>query len=394
MSPRSLVGRIRRGLASSRFVTDALVAATVAVVAAGGDLFADHAPVRVWLFDIALVVPLLGRRRWPVGVFLAVSAVAFVQWIVGAPANGDFAVLVALYSVGAHEQRRWLVAMAAGIAEIGAILAALRWAPPGATLKAFVLLTGTATAAWVIGVYTRTRRAYLASVLDRAATAERDRDQQAQIAVAAERTRIAREMHDIVAHSLSVMIALNDGAAAALRTAPGEAREAVQQASTVGRQALAEMHRLLAVLRADSVAGLAPLPGDAQLDDLITRVRSAGLTVELVVTGRPWASAPGAQLAVHRIVQEALTNVLKHAPGASQVVVTLRYSDSDIDIEVVNDDRDVRTPRRSSTGGLGLTGMRERASVYGGQVQSGPERDGGWRVATRLHLLEQDALPA
>lgn len=390
----SAAGRVQHGLRTHPLLADVLVAAAVATVAVAGDVFADHAPSRVWP-DVALAGPLLLRRRWPAEVFLTVAAIALVQWISDTPANGDFALLVALYGVGAHERRRWTVGVAAVIAEIGVVLATFRWAPPGEALQLFVLLTGTVTAAWVVGVYMRTRRAYLASVLDRAATAERDRDQQSRIAVAGERARIAREMHDVVAHSLSVMIALNDGAAATVLTEPKEARDVMQQASTVGRQALGEMRRLLGVLRddgaTDNAADLAPQPGDAQLEDLIARVRSAGLPVELVVTGRPHLSAPGAQLAVHRIVQESLTNVLKHAPGASQAVVTLRYSTSGIDVEVVNDDRGPLTPHRAPKAGHGLTGMRERAAVYGGLVHSGRPPQGGWRIATHLNLDEPDS---
>lgn len=390
MTAETTARRVRRGLGAHPLIVDTLVAAAVGIFAAGGDVFADHAPSSVWLFDIALTVPLLARRRWPVGVFLVVSAIALLQWIVGRPVNGDLAVLVALYGVGAHAPRRWMVWVAAVIAQIGAILAALRWAPPGTTLRALILLTGTVTAAWVIGVYLRTRRAYLSSVLDRAATAERDRDQQAQIAVAGERARIAREMHDVVAHSLSVMIALTDGAAATMPTAPEDARQALGQATTVGRQALGEMHRLLGVLRDDGAAELAPQPGEAELDDLVARVRSAGLAVELVVSGQPHASPPGAQLAVHRIVQESLTNVLKHAPGASRVVVSLDYGPAEIGVEIVNDDRSPLPRSGPLRAGHGLTGMRERAAVYGGSVQAGRPPNGGWRVAARLHLTEPE----
>lgn len=391
MTRGSLTRTVRSRLSAHPLAVDTLVALAVGIFSAGGDVFADHAPGRVWFFDIALAVPLLARRRWPAGVFLAVAAIALVQWIVGRPVNGDLAVLVALYTVGAHERRRWTVGAAAVIAEIGVVLAAARWAPPGTTLRALILLTGTATAAWVIGIYVRTRRAYLTSVLERASTAERERDQQAQIAVAAERARIAREMHDVVAHSLSVMIALTDGAAATVPTASQEAREVLGQASTVGRQALGEMHRLLGVLRDGEAAELAPQPGTADLDDLVAGVRSAGLAVELVVSGEPGSSPPGAQLAVHRIVRESLTNVLKHAPGASRVTVRLDYGPAEIGVEILNDDGRPPTRSRASSTGHGLTGMRERAAVYGGSVQAGQPPQGGWRVATRLHLTDPDA---
>lgn len=373
---------------------DILLALLLATVSVGVDVFGpEHAtPAHSWLFDLALTLPLLVRRRWPAGVFLTISAIAFLQWGTGSLVRGDLAVLVALYAVGAHERRRWFVGVAAGIAEIGVLLAVLRWAPPGQKLNGFILLTGTVTAAWVIGAYVRTRRAYLASVLDRAATAERERDHQAQIAVAAERARIAREMHDVVAHSLSVMIALNDGAAASTMSAPEEARAVMGQASSVGRRAMADMRRMLGVLRSDGVPELTPQPGDGQLDDLIARIRSAGLAVELVVTGEPHRSPPGAQLAVHRIVQESLTNILKHAPGATRAMVTLRYEVSGIEVDIANDDPNPFAEPTAEPG-HGLTGMRERAAVYGGLVHAGRRPDGGWRVSTRLHLDERDRQP-
>lgn len=339
-----------------------------------------------WLFDLLLVAPLLMRRRWPAGVFAAISAVALAQWVAGTRAQGDLAVLVALYTVGAYETRRRLIALAAVVAEVGVVLAVLRWAPPEHRLAAALLLTGTVTAAWVVGVYVRVRRAYLAAVLDRAVTAERDRDSQAQLAVADERSRIAREMHDVIAHSLSVMIALNDGAAATALTDPQETRLANQQAAVVGRQSMAEMRRLLGVLRTGEHPELAPQPGAGGLDALLDQVRAAGLPVELAVSGRPDAPPAGAQLAVHRIIQESLTNVLKHAPGATRTLVRLDYRPERIDVEVTNDDpAPHRAADRAGTG-HGLAGIRERAAVYGGQVRAGRGTDGSWQVSTRLHL--------
>ena len=388
---RAAYGRARDFFVRRPVLTDLLVAGVVATSSVVSDLF-DQSPYgRAVLFDLALATPLLWRRRRPVETFLAVAAVALLQWATGTMA-GDFAVLVALYSVGAYERRRWTVPATAAIAGLGVALAVARWAPPGAMLRVAILLTGTVSTAWIAGIYVRTRRAYLTSVLDRAATAERDRDRQAQVAVAGERARIAREMHDVVAHSLSVMIALSDGGAASVRTDPEEAQEVMRQASTVGRQALAEMRRLLGVLRSDGPGDLAPQPGDADVEDLVEQVRSAGLGVDLVVSGQSHRSSAGAQLTVYRIVQEGLTNVLKHAPGATRAVVTLRYDSSSVEVEVANDDPG--RPARSGEwhAGHGLTGIQERAAVYHGTVHAGPLRGGGWRVATRLELDDRDAL--
>lgn len=339
------------------------------------------------MFDLLLAAPLVVRRRWPAAVFLIISGIALVQWAADVQAHADVAVLIGLYTIGAYELRRWLILLAATLAEVGVVLATLRWAPAGQELTAALLLTGTVTAAWVVGVYVRTRRAYLSAVLERAETAERERDQQSQLAVAAERARIARELHDVIAHSLSVMIALNDGAAATALAAPHDTRLAAQQASAVGRQSLAEMRRLLGVLRTGEAPALLPQPDHAQIEDVIDQVRTAGLPVELAVSGRPQDSPGGVQLTVYRIVQESLTNVFKHAPAATRIRVRLDYTPDGVDIEVTNDDPSPhRTP---AAAGHGLLGMQERASVYGGNIVTGRGDDGSWRVSTRLSLDNQ-----
>jgi signal transduction histidine kinase len=336
-----------------------------------------------WLFDVAMAIPLLWRRSQPLVVFLIVAAIGVAQWFLDIPATASLGVLLALYAVGAYQDRRWQIALSALITEVAVVVAAVATSDQGSWATALLLLTGTATAAWVIGVQVRTRRAYLASVIERAATAERERDQQAQIAVAQERDRISREMHDIVAHSLSVMVALSDGAAASVAASPAAAREAMGQASAQGRQALAEIRRLLGAVRAPGEVELAPQPGVAELDDLVAQVRAADLPVELWVTGRLEDVPPSAQLAVYRIVQESLTNVLKHASAARRATVTLSLSPGSADITVEDDGTAAARPA-GPDGGHGLTGMRQRAAIYGGEVSAGPLPGGGWRVATRL----------
>jgi len=342
-----------------------------------------------YLFDVLFALPLLARRRAPLPVLLAISAVALAEWVADAPVAANVALFVALYSVGAHDGSRRSVATAAGVAEIGVVLAAVRWAPAGSTLIALLLLTGSVVAPLVLGVYVRTRRAYLAALLDRARTAERSRDQRALLAAAEERARIAREMHDIVAHSIAIMVALSDGAAATALRDGLQAREASQQASATGRQALAEMHRLLGVLRDDAQVELAPQPGLAQLDDLLATVRRAGLPVELVEVGSPSGLPPSAQLAVYRIVQESLTNVVKHGRHVSHITVTLRYGGAGVDVLVEDDGvaaPGAKRPERAA--GHGLVGMRERAASFAGTLQAGVRPGGGWRVAGHLPLDE------
>jgi len=373
------------------YVMDTLMVLLVLVFAVSESVHDNKGRLTVGAggFGLALALPLIWRRRWPAPVFTVIAGVALLQWLTVVPLAADIAVLIALHAVGSYEERRRLVVGAALIAELGVVLAVVRWAQAEEKFTSFILLTGTVTAALVLGVYSRTRRAYVQSVLDRATTAERERDQQAMLAVADERARISRDMHDIVAHSLSVMIALSDGAAAAVRSDPEAAVTTMGQASTLGRQALGEVRRLLGDEAAQEPLDLAPQPGIAQLDELVERVRSAGLTVEFTTAGQAPDLPPGIQLAVYRMVQEALTNVLKHAPTASRASVILHYRAGFIHIQVENDEKTVpgaRTP--VGRAGRGLAGMRERAAVFSGTIESGRLADGGWRVIAHLPMDE------
>jgi signal transduction histidine kinase len=335
-------------------------------------------------FTVALALPLLWRRRRPVAVFAVIAAIAFVQWLVDVLAVGDAALLVALYGVAVSQPRRVALAAAAVVA-LGVVLANLRWAP-GNGLRGFVGLAGLATAAYVLGTSTRTRRALVASLHERAERLERERDQQGQLAAAAERARIARELHDVVAHNVSVMIALADGASYAVDEDRARAKSAMRTASRTGRQALAELRRLLGVLRdGDGAAQFAPQPGLAQLDELLQDVRSAGLPVSYEVAGRPSTPLPaGLELAVFRIVQEALTNTLKHAGPGAEAQVRLLHGHDVLEVEVL-DTGELR-PHPRTDGSAGLRGMRERAAVYDGELTAGPGPDGGWRVHLVLPL--------
>lgn len=333
------------------------------------------------VFAILLCGPLALRRRYPLPVFGFMCGVAAVQWWSGVRILADAALLVALYTVAATCGRKAALA-AGGVVEIGVLLAVLRWTMPSQWLSAFVFLSGMAMAAFVLGVNIGTRRKYLASLEDRARRAEHERDQQSQIAAAAERARIAREMHDIVAHNLSVMIALADGAAFAARTGSPEAETAARQVSATGRQALAEMHRLLGVLRDAGPTERSPQPGIDRLDELVGQVRSAGLTTSLTIAGQPFDMPGTAQLAIYRLVQEALTNVLKHANAAQEARVVLRYQAPEVHVEISDDGR---TPDPDGIDpGHGLAGMRERAAMFGGAVRAGPRPGGGWLVTATL----------
>jgi signal transduction histidine kinase len=341
------------------------------------------------LFAVALAAPLLARRRRPLAVFGLLAAIALAQVLVGARSFGDAALLVALYTVAVTQPRERLIA-ALVVTEVGIVLGVARWAgmrwPEG-----LAALNAMAIAATVTGINLRARRALVESLRDRAARLELERDQQGQLAAAAERARIAREMHDIVAHNLSVMIALADGAGFAMSDAPERAEAAMRDVSRTGRQALKEMRRLLGILRdgSGSDAVLAPQPGIGDLEALLDQVRGAGLPVTLAVEGSlagREALPEGLQLTAYRIVQEALTNTLKHGGSGVSAQVSIRIAEGMLGIEV-RDSGQGGSADPAGPGG-GLRGMRERAAVYGGQVEAGPLPDGGgWRVATTLTAL-------
>lgn len=329
-----------------------------------------------WALQLALVLPLLWRRRAPLAVFLVCSAVAFVQWLAGPELYGDVAVLIALYTVVAHEPRGRLAAIAGGITLIGLSLAVQRWAlsttaGPAATIS----LTAMVAIPVALGLVTRNRQRLLALTRHEAARAERE--------------RIAREMHDVVTHNLTVMVALSDGARLTFDRDPAGAADAVAQIGRTGREGLAEMRRLLGVLADPDAAGdeapLRPQPGLDSLATVVETVRAAGLQVDLDIDPEVAMVPAGLGLAVHRIAQEALTNVLRHAPRAAHVRVAVRRS-GDAIVAVVQDDGGPTVPaRRSSGGGAGLAGMSARAQLHGGTLDAGPNAE-GWRVETTLPL--------
>lgn len=236
----------------------------------------------------------------------------------------------------------------------------------------------------LIGISVGARRRYERALIDRAADLVRERDQRARLAVGEERTRIAREMHDIVSHSLTVMITLSEGAAAQAETGSDLAPDAMRRVAETGRESLAEMRRLLGVLRApDDEAELAPLPGADSIGSLIAQFRDAGLPVSWR-HGGPAIPQGGVGLAAYRIVQESLTNVLRHAPGTRRVDVRTRTDGSVVGLIIDNDT--TRDPMPSDGSGRGLVGMRERAAIHDGSVAAGPRTDGRWRVDATLSI--------
>ena len=327
-----------------------------------------------------LALPL--RRVWPGPVFgwALLAAAVLAVW----PTHGALfpvALAIALYTVAATMRRA--AALAAAVLTAGLVVAVVGLDGTRDWALAASDAAGFAAAVLIVGLYVSTRRAYLAALRDRAGRMERERDQNNALAAALERARIAREMHDSVAHHLTVIVALSDGALAAVARAPAEASEAIRDVSRTAREALTETRRLFAVLRAGSGPELwQPLPGLADLDDLLGTVRAAGLPVRYEHGGTAGDLPAGLQLAVFRLVQEALTNTMKHAgPGAS-ATVRLQLTPAEVCVEVEDDG--TGSAGGAGAAGGGLTGMRERVSAFGGELDCGPRQPRGWRVAARL----------
>ncbi|MEV5894513.1 sensor histidine kinase [Nonomuraea fuscirosea] len=333
----------------------------------------------------ALLAPLAWRRR-PLVCFAAVALISFGQWLAGvSPLPANLAVLVALWAVAYRCSFRW--ALAAGlVAELGVFLALVHWDDP--TFGMFFSGSVFVVTIWLTGLYANTRRRYLESLEERAERAERERDQQARMAAAAERARIARELHDVVAHNVSVIVVQADGAGFAMDRDLEQARLAVKTISKTGRAALAEMRRLVGVLRENEAAGTdyTPQPGLGQLEELVS---GAGVPARLSVGGVPAELPEGQQLAVYRIVQEALTNALKHGGPGVRASVEIDYSGPELVVRVVDDGRGAAAP--VSSDGHGLIGMRERVGMYGGAVSAGPRPGGGFEVLARLPMTKEAA---
>ncbi|MFJ9444463.1 sensor histidine kinase [Kitasatospora sp. NPDC101235] len=338
----------------------------------------------------ALALPLLWRRRAPFTVFGAVAVAAFVQWLTDVQLPADIALLVALHTVAANAGRRGTL-VAGAVVETGVLLACLRWTTEGAFLTPFVAATAMTVATAVLGVNVRTTRAYLAALEERAARLQQEQEQQARLAAAEERTRITREMHDIVTHNLSVMVALTDAAVYAQHRSPDKATAAMLQISETGRQALTDMRRSLGVLRTDEPdAQRHPLPGIAQLETLADQMCAAGLPTRLHVHGGHTHIPATAQLTVYRLVQEALTNTLKHTPAGTRASVRIQCSTGTVTVDVTDSGPRPPRPAAATPSGHGIPGMRERSAAYGGTLRAGPLPGGGWGVHTRL-LLDNGA---
>ncbi|WNI23434.1 histidine kinase [Streptomyces sp. ITFR-16] len=342
----------------------------------------------VLVMSVAFSAPLLWRRSHPLAVLAFMAPFSLINVWTGAVLQAAFLQEIVVFQIALRRPPRalaWSGAIVLAPPVIGALHSPADWnrlVVPHLYALVFASL---------VGIVFRTRREYTEALVDRADRLERERDQQAQLAAAAERTRIAREMHDIIGHNLSVITGLADGGAYAAARNPERAAQALDAIGTTSRQALGELRRLLGVLRDDpDPADRTPQPTLDDLDTLLTGVRAAGLPVRLRHRGTPPAVPPtaGRQLTVYRVVQEALTNTLKHGGNhpalAAEVILTYRPAELEA---LITDNGAPRPETVESDGtGQGITGMRERASLYDGTLEAGRPATTGWQVRLRLPL--------
>lgn len=363
--------------------------------------FGRTAPVLYALTGAGLCLPLVCRRRHPraaATVVLVMSIVCTLSLYATGDLNADenshpgvFALAVSLYTLVAYVGRRAAAWYAVGLGVDTAV--SIRLLEQDALLiSIFSLLAYTLS--WILAEFLGARRKYDEEVAARLAVAEAERDRRADEAVYAERTRIARELHDVVAHAVSVMIVQADGASYALRRDPDTAERALSNIAGTGRQALAELRRTVALLRIPQTPEEMPQHGSAGVARVVASMREAGLDVDLVQSGPIDELSPAISLGIHRLVQESLTNVLRHSGGNPKAWVRVARRDTDVLVEIVDNGsaRYASAARRSSIegSGNGLVGMRERVAVLGGVLEAGRRTDGGWTVRAELPVNPQD----
>lgn len=365
----------------------------------GSEWFFGFDTIGAWsgVFAFLMLAPFALRHRYPVPVVALVFTVAFLHMLLGPPLPpaAVVAVPIALYNTAAHGPV-WGHRVALVASFLGASFFAFLMADGRDRFATIVFLFFTLSllffAVWSLGLMRRARIAHIRALSDRNRALESEQDRQKELGAVAERTRIAREMHDIVAHSLSVMIAQADGGRYAAATNPDLAATALTTIAETGRAALADMRRLLGVLReGDSPPGagaslgeLTPQPAEESLESLVNQIRASGVRVSLIRMGQPRTLPPGAGLTVYRVCQEALTNILKHAGPDPTVTVHITWAATSLTLTIEDDGRGVAAANDGQ--GMGLLGMRERAALFGGDVTTGPRPGGGFRVSLTLPL--------
>jgi signal transduction histidine kinase len=424
----AMLSAVNRWFEQNRWAGDAVVASALLIVL--GLVAASRYHATELLATVVLVLPLYARRTYPLPVLLITAGLALLQLVASArPVAGDLVIPVVVHAAAAYiPDRRWgYAALAAGIAGSG--LAALRWLAPYGLRDlpqlggAFLAGVAVVVVAYLLGLRHREQRdraaEQLAALTERNRLLTAERDSRVAMGAAAERARIARELHDIVAHALSVIVVQADGGAAAARARPEMGPEVLETIARTSRDALSQMRRMVSVLRAgpgDDVPGYVPAPGPADLDDLVAQLRSTGLPVTFETIGSPREMTEGAGLTVYRVVQESLTNVLKHAGPAASCRVVLHYGPAEVIVTVTDDGRGAAagaafgpsgdaedpgaadaiaspgTPTAGAIPGHGLEGMRERVGLQGGSLRAAPIVGGGFEVTATIPY--GDALPA
>ena len=386
------VAAVREAIRRHPWWTDSLLALFLTVISVGSTVVAHNkAGHAVSVLAVILVTlttaPVAMRRYRPLAVLAITVSAAVLVLILTSQAQFPVGVLVALYTVASRCERPVSIRAAEWVAlPITVAVIANNGFHAGRVIPELAVFA----IAWVLGDNIRTRRAYLAELEARAARLEREREERDERAVNEERARIARELHDVIAHNVSVMVVQASAGEEVFDSDPRRARESLAAVASTGRAALAELRRLLGVIRAEEGDGAAasyrPQPGLEYLDELVRQVRETGLAVELSVIGEPRELPEGIGLCAYRIVQEALTNTLKHA-HASEAQVSVRYVADALELQVLDDGRGPRAVNGESSG-QGLIGMRERVALFGGELTARPRPGEGFEVRARLPLEE------
>jgi signal transduction histidine kinase len=413
----ALAGIQQRAASDAPSVFDVILALAVTAVMVGGSVGESHPTVHATAGQLAFIrahqpgaayalvvvagLALIFRRRWAVPVLSVTVALVAVYAAAGfVPGAALSAVYVALYTVASIEPRQ--VGFAAGVVSMGVLFVASGAGGPFGWLGGTnTVMLACSVAAVALGLAVAGRRQVFTAMVERAERAERDREEEARRMIDAERLRIARELHDVVAHSMSMINVQAGVAAHVLSTQPEQAAEALTAIRVASREGLRELRAILNVLRQvdEEEAGRVPAPRLAQLDALADATTQAGLPTTVSVSGAREALAPTLELATYRIVQESLTNVLRHAGPNTHAMVEVAIGDRELTVQVDDDGWGPTSPGQRSGefhegAGTGLAGMRERATAFGGTLVAGPRPGGGWRVRAVLLFPEGPAAPA
>ena len=388
-----------------RVLVDLAVAAVVAVLSvldvavASAEAMPGERPADAVAYALVVAgsVSLVWRRRAPIAVLAGACAAVSAFWLRGHGAFVSVLGLSAFFAVAAHAEHRRRAWWALGLAWVALMLAASVSLLD--TADGFAHLTAFSVAAFLIGavaagVIIRNRERIFVDTERRAAAAEADRVAEAERAVVRERSRIAREMHDVVAHSMSVVAVQAAAGREIVHVDPDKAADVFAKIEAVGRESLTELRRMLGVLRAagDEAASLSPQPGIADVATAVAESSATGVAAELVVQGHQRPLAPGVELTAFRIVQEALTNVRKHGGRSASATVRISYETDLLVVEVIDDGRGAATALSGVGTGHGVIGMRERVDIYGGEFTSGPRPGGGYAVRAVLPVVSSSAV--